>query len=583
MSTSQPVAEDRVLALPEAENPLIERAWARPAVRALAAFLLYLVGSILIWGRPVIGHLNSVYVSGGGDAAFFRWALGWVPWAIEHGRNPMFTDRVFAPNGVSLTWTAVIPGPALVMWPITKVFGSLVSYNLLMLLAPALAAWAAYLVCNRLTNAFWPSIVGGYLFGFSTYMIGQMSSHVNLVLMFPVPLAVYLVIRRLEGSLGLVAFCGWLFLTLLALFSISTELFATTALFGGIAFLLAVAFAADRRAVFRTMVVTGAAFLAVIAVLFVPYVLPTLRNAPADPIRPIGPTAADSLGTIVPRTDILIGGRTFRRISGRFSARVPEDAAYLGIALVLSVIGFAITERRRRETWALVAFVLIASVLALGPILHINGVPHGSSPGAFLTHVPILRNATPQRFPMYTALAVAVIAALWVARAGGRFGWIRWALVLAAAVMLLPHVKAANSTTDRTPAFFTERTYASQLRPDENVLLITKANGEEMAWQETAGFSFRMPEGYIGALPAAYSEEWMFRGLDANNNVPFVPAPSELRDFAATQQVTAIVIDDPARTKFGTVVQEAGFAPTYEGGGVSVWRPAASDGATTAP
>ncbi len=425
--------------------------------------------------------------------------------------------------------------------------------------------------------------MGGYLFGFSTYMIGQMSSHVNLVLMFPVPLAVYLVIRRLEGSLGLVAFCGWLFLTLLALFSISTELFATTALFGGIAFLLAVAFAADRRAVFRTMVVTGAAFLAVIAVLFVPYVLPTLRNAPADPIRPIGPTAADSLGTIVPRTDILIGGRTFRRISGRFSARVPEDAAYLGIALVLSVIGFAITERRRRETWALVAFVLIASVLALGPILHINGVPHGSSPGAFLTHVPILRNATPQRFPMYTALAVAVIAALWVSRAGGRFGWIRWALVLAAAVMLLPHVKAANSTTDRTPAFFTERTYASQLRPDENVLLITKANGEEMAWQETAGFSFRMPEGYIGALPAAYTEEWMFRGLDANNNVPFVPAPSELRDFAATQQVTAIVIDDPARTKFGTVVQEAGFAPTYQGGGVSVWRPAASDGATTAP
>ena len=165
----------------------------------------------------------------------------------------MFTDRVFAPAGVSLTWTAVIRGPALVMWPITKAFGSLVSYNLLMLLAPALAAWAAYLVCNRLTHAFWPSVVGGYLFGFSTYMIGQQASHVNLVLMFPVPLAVYLVVRRLEGSLGLIAFWGWLFLTLLALFSISTELFATTALFGGIAFLLALAFGTDRGAVLRTI------------------------------------------------------------------------------------------------------------------------------------------------------------------------------------------------------------------------------------------------------------------------------------------------------------------------------------------
>ena len=204
-------------------------------------------------------------------------------------------------------------------------------------------------------------------------------------------------------------------------------------------------------------------------------------------------------------------------------------------------------------------------------------------PAPILTHVPILRNATPQRFPMYTALAVAVIAALWVARAGGRFGWIRWTLVLAGAVTLLPRIKAADSTTEWTPAFFAERTYASQLRPDENVLLITKSNGEEMAWQETAGFSFRMPEGYIGALPAAYTQEWMFRGLDVNDKVPFVPAPSELKNFAATQQVTAIVIDDLARAKFQSVVQEAGFAPTYEGGGVSVWRPAASNGGTTAP
>src|SRR4029077_20100105 len=105
--------------------------------------------------------------SDGQDARFFRWALGWVPWAIEHGRNPMFTDRVFAPDGVSLTWTAVIPGAAIVLWPVTRAFGCVVSYNGLMLLAPALAAWAAYLVCHRLTHAFWPSLLGGYLFGFS--------------------------------------------------------------------------------------------------------------------------------------------------------------------------------------------------------------------------------------------------------------------------------------------------------------------------------------------------------------------------------------------------------------------------------
>src|SRR4029077_8904297 len=136
-----------------------------------------------------------------------------------------------------------------VLWPVTRAFGSLVSYNVLMLLAPALAAWAAYLVCPRLTHAFWPSLLGGYLFGFSTYMVGQMDSHVNLVLIFPVPLVLYLVIRRLEGPIGIVAFLAWSFVTLLGLFSISTELFATTALFGAIAFVLALAVGPRRDAI----------------------------------------------------------------------------------------------------------------------------------------------------------------------------------------------------------------------------------------------------------------------------------------------------------------------------------------------
>ncbi|HTG46911.1 MAG TPA: hypothetical protein VK646_04585 [Actinomycetota bacterium] len=580
MSTARPMTDD--LEIPEEDEVAAwpERIWAHGAVRALAAFLLFLALSILIWGHGVIGHLSSVYVSGGGDADFFRWALGWVPWALEHGRSPMFTDRVFAPDGVTLTWTAVIPGPAIVMWPITKTFGSLVSYNLLMLLAPALAAWAAYLVCNRLTHAFWPSVVGGYLFGFSTYMVGQMASHVNLVLMFPIPLVVYLVIRRLEGSLGLLTFLAGSFGVLLAMFSISTELFATAAVFGGIAFLLAIAFGPGRAAILRTAVLTGAAFLAVVAVMFVPYVQPTLRNAPSGPIRPIGPTAADALGFLVPRGDLLIGGRTFLSTSARFTARVQEDAAYLGVALVLTVIGFAITERRRRGTWPLVAFVLIASVLAMGPILHVAGVEHGWWPGALLAHAPILRNATPQRFPMYTALAVGVIAALWVARGRGWFGWVRWALVLVGAVMLLPAAKTDPNPMDRTPSFFRDGTYASQLFPDENVLVITDANGEEMAWQETAHFAFRMPEGYIGALPDAYASPRLFRGLAVHDKLPFVPGPDELKRFMREREVGAIVMDDLARPTFETAVRSAGYAPVYEGGGVSVWRNGSTAGTT---
>ena len=80
----------------------------RPAVRALGAFLAYCLLSIAIWGRPVIAHLDSRYVTPGGpDPNFFRWALGWAPWAVAHGHNLLFSDRVFAPQGVDLTWVTI--------------------------------------------------------------------------------------------------------------------------------------------------------------------------------------------------------------------------------------------------------------------------------------------------------------------------------------------------------------------------------------------------------------------------------------------------------------------------------------------
>ena len=188
-----------------------ERVTSRPALSAFGAFALYLIASIAIWGRDVVAHLGSRYVAIGhvGDPDYFRWALAWTPWALTHGRSPLTSDLVFAPQGIDLRWSAIVPGPAIVAWPVTKLFGTLVSYNVWMLLGPALAGWGAFLVCRRVTHATWPSIAGGAVFGFSASMAAQMQSHLNLVLIFPVPLAVYLVIRRVEGSIGRVAFLIW--------------------------------------------------------------------------------------------------------------------------------------------------------------------------------------------------------------------------------------------------------------------------------------------------------------------------------------------------------------------------------------
>jgi hypothetical protein len=237
----------------------------RPSVRALLAFLSYLLLSLALWSRGVITHLSTRYVGvGKEDAKLYVWTLAWWPYAIRHGLNPLHSPLVWAPAGVNMAWISGMPGPALVLAPVTMAANAVASLNVLLLLAPPLAAWASYLLCGRLAHSLWPAVAGGFVFGFSTYEVAQMHGHANLVLVFPVALAAYLVVRRLEGSLGRLAFVALLTLVLAAEFSISTEVFLTMTLFGGLTLAGAYVFGPKdgRHGVLATAVLIAASYAA---------------------------------------------------------------------------------------------------------------------------------------------------------------------------------------------------------------------------------------------------------------------------------------------------------------------------------
>ena len=56
---------------------------------------------------------------------------------------------------------ALVPGAALIFYPVTAIAGPLFAYNLAMLLCPVLAAFFTFLLCRRLTGQFWPALFGG--------------------------------------------------------------------------------------------------------------------------------------------------------------------------------------------------------------------------------------------------------------------------------------------------------------------------------------------------------------------------------------------------------------------------------------
>jgi hypothetical protein len=546
----------------------------RPAWKGLIAYLSFQATAIALWFWPVLPRIGDqsfgIVLE---DSRFYQWAIAWTPFALGHHTSPLHASTVFAPGGVDLAWSAFIPGPAFVLWPITAAFGSLASFNVTMIVAPALAAWAAYLLCRRLTGRFWASFVGGYLFGFSVYLAGEIGLP-NLVLVFPIPLLVYLVVRRVEGSLGPVTFVAGFSALLVALFTISTELFGTAAIFGGIAFAGGLVFGPEFR---RPLLRAGGSILlagGIAAVVLLPYLHDVVVDAPATSLRPQTELpAADLVSFVVPHPGVRLGGDTFgpmlRRMLG-FSRT--KGLAYVGFAVLVLLIGFAVTERRRAGTWPLLAFVALVAVLAMGPVLHVGGDPHGPLPETLLAKLPIVRHLVPVRFTVYTDLAIGVIGALWLARASGRWAWLRWALALVAIVSLVP-VPVATHEDQTIPAFFTSDLVREELRPGEVVYAIPAEKGSEMLWQVSSDFWFDLAQGYIGPLPPAVDSGPIADGLHLRP-VSYLPTPSELSGWLTERGITAVVLDDGAVERYGELLRDAGLVPAFTGGGVSVWRTA---------
>jgi hypothetical protein len=548
----------------------------RPPWKALIAFVLYQLLAFWIWVVPILPRFSQQHLGTGlQDSRQYQWWLSWTPWAIVHHVNPLHANVLFAPTGVDLAWTAFIPGPALVAWPITAVFSPLVSLNVLLAVAPALAGWAAYLVCHRLTHRFWASLVGGCMFGFSAYIAGNMLGFVNLVLIFPVPLLVYLVIRSVEGSLGPVAFVAAFAATLIGLFSISTELFGTAALFGAIAFLGAIAFGAGIRQQLLRTAALMAASAAIAAIVLAPYIHDVVANRPATAVRDPDTMAAGNAWSFLLPARLTFGGASVEPTVERLVPNpVGDGLGYVGPIVLVVLAGFAITERRRRSTWLLLAFVVVGSILLMGPLLHVGDRTLGRLPGDLLAKTPLISSAVPARFALYVSLGVGVITALWLSRASGRWAWVRWVLGIAAAISLLPQAPV-HAPPQKIPAFLTSPTLQQVIRPGENVYAIVDEKGDEMLWQATADYWFDMAQGYIGptnSLPPELRTGPISGGLHLRRVAVFPPA-DQFATWTREHAVTAVVVDDRALSAYRSMLEDAGMTLDHSGEGVSVWRP----------
>jgi hypothetical protein len=539
----------------------------RPGV-GLGVFAGYLTISIVFWGQEVVQDPTRKCLCLGDDPSLFMWSLSWWPHAIGAGTNPFVTHAIYVPDGFNLTWATAVPIASLAVWPVTALAGPVAAWNVLMLGAPALAAFTAFALCRELTGRFWPSLVGGYLFGFSSFMLAESLAHLHLTLSFPLPWALLLAVRRFRGRLATRRFVGWLTVVLVVQVLCSTEAALMLAVMAcaGAAASLVFADPGARRRIVRVLAEAVAAS-AIAAVVLAPYLYYAFKDVRPDPIRSPYLFSGDVLNLVIPTEVTRLGHQTFAPVADRFVANPAEAGLYLGLPIFALVCLYALRAPAGALKRSLLAFTGIALLFTLGPSLQIAGQSTLKLPWREAMKLPLLNNVLPVRFALYLSLAVAVIVALWLALPTARLA--SWSIAALGLAFLVPSVSSPIWHTQLDdPPFFRDGGYRHVLRPGETILALPMGSfGFSMLWAAETHVDIRLAGGYIAPeLPDGYANDPFVQGVYAANGNPPANLATTLPAFLQRTGATRIVVSEARGAPWPAALQGLGYRGRAVGG-----------------
>ncbi|HAM01075.1 MAG TPA: hypothetical protein DCQ30_02430, partial [Acidimicrobiaceae bacterium] len=437
----------------------------------------------------------------GGDLSEGVWFVAVTPYSLLHGHNPFFTNYINYPYGANLMTNTTMFFPGVVLAPITFIWGSVATFNVLMVLAIAGSATAAFAVFLRWAPWKPAAFAGGLLYGFSPYVSGAGYGHLNvLIIVFPPLLLLLLdnVLVRQRGNpfgwgalLGLVAVCQ---------FFTSTDVLASSAvmaLAGTVVLIVSRPRQLSAKVGFATKsLATGAA----IFVLLCAYPIHVLLSGPqhivgtTQPLNALAGFSSDLLSSVFPTLNEAISPSALQHVANLFVYHdYSENGAYIGVPLLLVMLALVVRFRRLAVVRFATAMVVIAYIMSLGGRLRVDGrLTVVRLPFDVFRHLPLLDNLLAVRFSSYVFLFAGMILAVGMDRIHGdatvprRRLWAGSACALAAFSLfpLIPHWPY-DFRDIQVPAFFD--TSAVDTVPQGSVLLPypfpTGFHADSMIWQ----------------------------------------------------------------------------------------------------
>lgn len=384
---------------------------------------------------PVAGQLTTHIAGEGDDLYVTQWDCWWISKVITQHENPLHTDDLFYPTGVSLAYHSASWLTGIIAAPLRWWFGATAGYNLTFLLQTILCAAAMFALVMHLTNRTDAAWLAGLVFAFAPYRMSQATAHPNLAFAAAIPLVLLglhkaLTTRRRRWS--------WMAAGALALVLLTgAHLFIMTC---ALATLLVIILLIQHR-LWRNgdAAKTLAHFAVACAVLVGPLIIQYVGGGIDDALSLVDAETrqTDLAALVTPSRYHPWWGDAFDQTYARFNANRPWIATLGFVALTLSVVAsFHRRTRRPALVWSVSGVILL--LLCLGPKLrilgHVYDLPMPYDLVGWLTPVKALRSPDRLNLVLIVCLAVTCAYGLIAIRPAGTR---RCGCIIAATVLVL--------------------------------------------------------------------------------------------------------------------------------------------------
>ena len=489
-----------------------------------------LLGSLANLHAWIDGPSHTIQISQSfGDVTQSIWSLGYVPHALVHGQGVLATNWLNFPVGYNLMANTSVIFPALLLSPITALFGPVTTYNLAVVLGFAGSATGAMLLLRRYVDWLPAAFIGGLLYGFSPALTAQGAVHLHLI-WCAIPPLMMLVLdsllvrdRRSPWVLG-VALGVLAFLELMT----SAETLVVTAVVAGMGLVVLVLLNLHHVRDRLTRAVQGLGLGLLTFVVLGAYPLVVFVHGPAH-VRGVVQSpiyanylAVDLVGIVAPTSNQLLAPGSITHVTNSFMiGNLPENGPYLGILLVIALLAITVVWWRAAIVRFSAIMLALTGLLTLGSHLQVDG-RETSLPLPFfaLSHLALTRNVTASRFEFLVALFAALLLGVGIdrmrsqgvgtlvaaGRTGATVGMVGAVVVL---VPLIPSWPYASASTG-VPRFFSGP--ASTSIPVGSVVLtfpmpeVHRHHNQAMLWQVLDHVRYRLAGSY-GHTPLANGED----------------------------------------------------------------------------